>query len=531
MESTTTVGHRINSLFRHNRIPRGILNWPPEIFAVSAYLLEFSGTYCSAIGAAAAFTTRKPDQAYRASRGTRLSLIGARWRKGVATRNRIPKHVRHCWERVLSFRTLAIAEALNRVIFVEALLDLLAIADEACKEIAYPNKTDEFQAMAYALLVKTPETLCRWIPSDIARVLPKVHTPQVGMTLRSLTHYLSFCSKCEVAAAWYPIQAKLATKIDASLLVNLLIVPYPYENQARSFLPSPSTVLGRGCLPDEFGFFDYRPPPAGTWIQNDFKELMKKHRHEEIHGVIFPEASLSSKEEFLEAYAIIRENHPKAFFLAGISKPGNLPDELGLNLVPYAVPIADDMVCLFSQSKHHRWRIDADQVKRYKLTSLNQGRIWWEHIDITSRKIHFFSVKEWLTFCFLICEDLARQEPVAPLVRAVAPHLIVALLQDGPQLSPRWANRYAGVLADDPGSGVLTLTNMGMIRACQKRPAKTEYIGIWRDRNQTCQLDMKSTSKALLLKLRSERVTEFSADGRNNPRASALFYEKHLSLS
>jgi 5-methylcytosine-specific restriction enzyme A len=47
-------------------------------------------------------------------------------------------------------------------------------------------------------------------------------------------------------------------------------------------------------------------------------------------------------------------------------------------------------------------------------------------------------------------------------MRSVGPNLVVALLMDGPQLTARWPARYASVLADDPGSSVLTLTSLGM---------------------------------------------------------------------
>lgn len=62
----------------------------------------------------------------------------------------------------------------------------------------------------------------------------------------------------------------------------------------------------------------------------------------------------------------------------------------------------------------------------------------------------------------LVCEDLARQDPAADLIRAVGPNLLIALLMDGPQLSGRWPARYASVLAEDPGTSVLTLTSLGM---------------------------------------------------------------------
>ena len=84
----------------------------------------------------------------------------------------------------------------------------------------------------------------------------------------------------------------------------------------------------------------------------------------------------------------------------------------------------------------------------------------------------------------LICEDLARPDPVGEVVRAVGPNLIIALLSDGPQLNSRWPSRYAGVLADDPGSSVLTVTSAGMAKLSKSGdPAKDrpDVIAFWRD--------------------------------------------------
>ena len=64
----------------------------------------------------------------------------------------------------------------------------------------------------------------------------------------------------------------------------------------------------------------------------------------------------------------------------------------------------------------------------------------------------------------LVCEDLAQIDDVADVLRSVGPMVLIIPLLDGPQLSSRWAARYASVLADDPGSTVLTLTSYGMAR-------------------------------------------------------------------
>ncbi|MDB6124675.1 MAG: hypothetical protein JWQ71_3668 [Pedosphaera sp.] len=413
---------------------------------------------------------------------------------------------------------------------LKAMLNMLGAADEACKEVSYPKVGDPFSDTICGILADTPDTLCRWICPQVARVLPKIHTPQVGMTLRSLSHHLAFCGQNEVDMGWYLVEEPFSTKHKEQLAVNLLIFPYPFEATADNFVPTAIRKCGRTHLPEEFGFFTYNTPTAIPWINGKFREvLMKlKSKGQDIHGIILPEGSFPSKEEFSAAHSVVWEYFPNAFFLVGIAEPNKIADGLAQNYLQYAVPIGGDVVCLYSQSKHHRWRLDESQIKRYQLDSLDRGQIWWESIDISKRRIQFFSAKSWLTFCFLICEDLARQEPVAPLVRAIGPHLVVALLQDGPQMIQRWPNRYAGVLADDPGSAVLTVTSVGMIKNCStSQPFK---IGLWCDRRNTKELELEKGATAVLLKLASKRTPEFSADGRENPRATALLYEDHLSI-
>jgi hypothetical protein len=85
--------------------------------------------------------------------------------------------------------------------------------------------------------------------------------------------------------------------------------------------------------------------------------------------------------------------------------------------------------------------------------------------------------------CNLICEDLARQEPIAEIIRSVGPSLVIALLMDGPQLKTRWSSRYATVLADDPGSSVLTLSSIGMVGLSRPEgeSKRSRVIALWKD--------------------------------------------------
>jgi hypothetical protein len=169
------------------------------------------------------------------------------------------------------------------------------------------------------------------------------------------------------------------------------------------------------------------------------------------------------------------------------------------------------------QYKHHRWKLDRSQITNYNLGHiLSPSRHWWEAIKIRRRKVTFVNVGEEVTICPLICEDLARQDPIADLIRTVGPSLVITVLMDGPQKMDRWSARYASVLAEDPGSAVITLTSAGMVR--RWRPPYREssrVVALWNDgRGLAREIELEDRSIGILLGLCTESRQEPTADGR-----------------
>jgi hypothetical protein len=116
------------------------------------------------------------------------------------------------------------------------------------------------------------------------------------------------------------------------------------------------------------------------------------------------------------------------------------------------------------QSKHHRWFLNGEQIRRYQLGHVMDPQyIWGEQIDVGFRNCYVTLIRPGATLSVLVCEDLARQDPVLSVMNAIGPNLVIALLMDGPQLEQRWPGKYATVLADDPGAAVLTITSLGMV--------------------------------------------------------------------
>lgn len=475
-----------------------------------------------------------------------IERVGRSWRKSVEGNKPPPQWVRRRWKSLSSYFKVSLRKATDDVKFRLILLDILGAADSACVGISVPDfgKHDVLYDRSFAALVDEG-TLATALRLDKVRVLPKVHTPQVGMTLRSLSHNLALCPSGEVDCHWLPLPTEMAINAKDPR-VNLLLIPYPYALEPSIFSPVDQPRCGRSPMPKEFGFFKCAPPKAMDWIRKELPTLLKSayDKEQSIQGVVFPEGSLPGEADFDAVVEEVEKVFPNAFILAGvIEESAGKSGKAAGNKLYYQIPLTiehpsgEKMHAQVIQSKHHRWKLDKGQLNRYGITTLDHGRLWWEHIDISQRELYVFSARSSFTFCFLICEDLARQEPVAPLVRAIGPDLVIALLQDGPQLEMRWPGRYATVLAEDPGSSVLTVSSLGMVKLSRPDPsattatkAPTFCVGLWRDRTMARELHMKDTECAMIVRLRSERQTEYSADGRRDSEAQMLAFQESVCL-
>ncbi len=180
----------------------------------------------------------------------------------------------------------------------------------------------------------------------------------------------------------------------------------------------------------------------------------------------------------------------------------------------------------FKQYKHHRWQLNERQVKRYGLTSvLDPKKIWWESIKIPKRRVSFLNVGKVITISHLICEDLARLDPISELIRHVGPTLVIAILMDGPQVRSRWSARYATVLADDPGSSVITLTSIGMVnRDHSPYGSLSRVVALWNESHstETREIELAPGAEAVLLNLEIDKRSERTADGRKETAPTAI---------
>jgi hypothetical protein len=232
-----------------------------------------------------------------------------------------------------------------------------------------------------------------------------------------------------------------------------------------------------------------------------------------IDGVVLPELALSESEHIHIRELVLNRG---AFLVSGVGEPSIPGKKYGTNRVYLDLPHGDTL----SQSKHHRWKLDASQVGQYGLGSrLAVDKNWWEHIDVSDRRLLFVSLHPALVLCVLICEDLSRPDPVGDLVRAIGPNLVITLLMDGPQLKGRWPERYAMALADDPGSSVLSLTSLGMSELSRpaEGPSRSRVVALWRDRFGTSkEVDLPAGCGGVVLSLSFRYIEEWTADGRGD---------------
>jgi hypothetical protein len=279
--------------------------------------------------------------------------------------------------------------------------------------------------------------------------------------------------------------------------------------------------------------FDATPDKFTEFIS----ELLRRSlRHvARVGGLILPELSIPI--EYFEALAARAEravwpDDPFAgleFIVAGVStdRQGNHVNLAASCILatppdPRSANAGNRRLRLIGyQHKHHRWRIDRSQNRDYGLGgALPGGRYWWEQIELRSRALNVFHFRESSTFAALICEDLARLEPVHALVRAIGPNLVIALLMDGPQVSPRWPGRYAMGLSDDPGSSVITLSSAALIERFNARclaQYRSESVGMWRDETGTTrEIRFGQGAAGVLLSLSPEKKREFTIDGRSD---------------
>lgn len=533
---------------------RDWLYWPPDCFAVTSILLRQTGCYRYVVDPE--YHERRPlewQSSVERAAGEWIAVVaGILQRGGDTGAAELERHLARAADGIGLLRdTLGEIEELGaRVRMTElrilsdeasrklcaALITLHAIADEACSGFGLVAGCRPENALAHYLgnLLLIASGSLSTLPKHHGIVLPKMRTPQSGLTQRSMSHHLTY-HNTEVEVMWRSIPW---ANIDENT-INVLAVPWPARVDIRSFRSTAETF-------ESVRYFRYEPDRArdGDGPRPDPRARMEKvvsliRRLNDdvgrVHMVVFPELALSREEyEALmwELWKLHDELGPSGrchipMIIAGVKDSEGCE---ALNEVRLGAFFAGRWYDL-SQHKHHRWRLTRPQVLQYGLQGgLPTTRNWYEKIPVVQRRLTFLVPNGWLSVCPLICEDLARLEPVSEVIRGVGPTLLTALLMDGPQLKERWPARYASVLAEDPGTAVLSLTSLGMVEQSRPvdkpagAPKDSRTVGLWTDQvTQWATLDLPPDRGAALLTLSADQVEEFSADGRTDHRHAASF--------
>jgi len=537
-------------------------NWPPDLFAVAATLINLSGCYTLS-----RYTGWDHSQLLFQSGfhfGSERSIEGiiGEWELTFTDEARSPPPELMGWWNIVRENggQRVYDDSLNRpAAWHDAVFCLMLVADGVSVAVGFtpPNESKYFVAQtvftdyterakgkAALTEIQLPHSLCWMVSPDEAVVQPKVMTPQVGCTLRSFSHHLSLLPTIgEVKTSWrfgqIPKPKPHNNRDDLHSPLNLLLIPYPYRITDDCFEPAEPCV-GNQSLEHPHGhgnrhfFFDLLPKwlnDLGKSIEEQTEAFVKfvrklvsqaeSQHHAKVHGVILPEFALSFDLAEHVAKQLASEEIGLEFFVTGFSRvliqEGSEKEKLnGI----FTVLFEDGQVTgPFIQYKHHRWKLDRSQVLNYQLdTRLNpsHGVYWWEKMTIKQRECSFIVFRPGACLAALDCEDLGRIEPVQQAIRSVGANLVICLLLDGAQIVGRWPHRYAMVLADDPGSSVLTLTSIGMMRRYPNRQP-TDSIALWKERNgETKELKLERQNHALLLTLWLDDELNFSMDGRSD---------------
>ncbi|MBS1692311.1 MAG: hypothetical protein JST91_08825 [Actinobacteria bacterium] len=512
-----------------------ILEWPPDLFALTEVILDHSQAY--------RFMLSPPADAVWPPDGfadwaTAVEEAGRDWAGWVEDRNAPAPELLGVQWRIFRDQVDTPVEHLadgRDWQVCEALLTLHAIADEACAGLGIPLGRSNgtgclYRARGRELLARTG-SLARINP-HVLRVLPKVRTSPNGTALGSFSRY-ACVHRPGAQVRWSKIPARHRGTDPQAEYANLLLLPWPLRVRESDFHPVEGSV--RRLTNEPFGYFEFAPAERLDFDLVDRTLLAAREEVASVDVVVFPESAVDQG-DIADLEALL-DRHGVAMLLAGVrqraTQNGPLPANwvhIGVNpLLEKGSPPADSTRSEWfhvRQNKHHRWSLDSEQIYQYHLGGALHPHIrWWEAMKVPRRVVQFVEFGEELTLVCLVCEDLSQHDDVSEVIRSVGPTLVITPLLDGPQLASRWAARYASVLADDPGSAVATLSAYGMVQRCRPQGfAPSPVVGLWKDPVRGIrEVPLEAGAHGVLMTICGERTTRRTADSRK-PIDNAIHY-------
>jgi len=502
-----------------------LLEWPPDLFALTEVILQRSEAYRFALSPPVGSTWPPADIP---DWPDAVTDTARRWSAWSEDRNgAIPRLLAQEWGIARARAGIPLSQLAEGRDWrlCEALLTLHAIADEACAGLGVALDASGADGLVYRargreLLARTG-SLAR-IPAHLIRVLPKVRTPPNGSSLRSLSRYAAV-QVPGVATRWHKAPARRLGRQPYGRGVNFLLLPWPLRVRGSDFRPIAGPL--QKLANDPFGFFEFAPAERLDLDLVDRTLVAARDEVETVNVVILPESAVEHGEiDDLEA---VLARHGVTGLISGVREHSAHPGQFPRNWVHIGVSTGEHWVHI-RQSKHHRWSLDEAQICQYQLGGALHPHIrWWEAMQIPRRSVEFVELGDGITLAALVCEDLAQTDDVASVIRSVGPMIVVTPLLDGPQLSSRWGARYASVLADDPGSAVLTLTSFGMAQR-SRLPGQdsSPAVALWKGPGQqTREIPLEPGAHGIVLYASADLAARRSFDGRRPVENGSEFFD------
>jgi hypothetical protein len=497
-----------------------LLEWPPDVFALTNVVLARAEAFRFALSRQGWPPSGFADWAHE------VEAAGRRWSAWAEDpTGELPELVAAGW-RVLRERLDVSLEQLasgrdDRG--WEALLTLHAVADEACAGLGVALDTFHadgcvYRARGRELLARTG-SLAR-VDKSYLRVLPKVRTPPTGRP--AFSRYAGVQGP-GIDVQWHKMPARHRGTDLRSEYATLLLLPWPLQVRASDFRAVDGSVGRLAKAP--FGFFEFAPAERLDLDLLDRVLVAAREEAGSVDVVLLPESAVEKDE--LDDLEAVLDAHGVVMLQTGVRQrvqpSGPFPNNwmhIGVNpRLEKAGPLpSGDRQPWFHlrQNKHHPWSLDEGQVDQYHLGGALHPHIrWWEAMDVPRRAIQIVELAE-LVLVALVCEDLAQNDDIAQLIRSVGPTGVIVGLLDGPQLATRWSARYASVLADDPGSCVLTLSSIGMVdRSRPEGRDASRVIALWKDPTTGVrEIPLELGAHGVLLTVSFDHATRYAADRR-----------------
>lgn len=436
--------------------------WPTDLFACCAAILNLTGRYWEIF--------ENEDE----SQITRIAESYGRFKLFTSGRSSFaPMHIEYMqklWNKLTLNRANDFASVGQSAI--SAAVKLLLIADRACIEVRVRGSRKPFaqllqrkhmrtQATRDGRMPKPFETLCWQVPMDRGRVLPKLLVPKVGQTVNNLSKNIAYIPSNEVLPRWFFARNDLAPF--GSL--NALLVPFPYSIANHCFQPSVST---NRVLPHFVVEANWMAEIGGVQaLESLIGDLLSecKDRSITVNCIVLPELALKTSDASELAKRLAIRCNELTMLVCGVGGTRTCNHKsTGVNECNVFFLDHRGIRMHWAQSKHHQWKLTPGQIERYQLEEQlsTSGPECFEDFEI-DRKCLLFSLNDEFIVTTLICEDIARSTPVLPVIEALGPSLVIALLMDDAQLPIRWNAKKAESIWEAAGTSVLTFTSLGMV--------------------------------------------------------------------